>query len=165
MSLKLKNRYRLKSKDIRKVLDELHRVFDCSFFDEKTNVEKGDFEGTTFLLIDGEPDFMYNNGRIFFTLSGLDKFKPRNQFVVVDMGAVKFVTNGADVMAPGIVDADINIEDEDQVWVCDERHRKPLAVGIAVMNGDQMINEKKGKAVAVVHYVGDELWKIVAKSL
>jgi PUA domain protein len=74
------------------------------------------------------------------------------------MGAVKFVTNGADVMAPGIVDAYSGIVEGDQVWVCDERNRKPLAVGIAVMSGEQMVEGDEGVAVKLVHYVGDVVW-------
>ena len=76
-----------------------------------------------------------------------------------------FVTNGADVMAPGIVDADIDIDENDQVWICDEVHNKPLAIGIANMTGEQMIAEKKGKAITTVHYVGDYLWKAFASML
>jgi PUA domain protein len=75
------------------------------------------------------------------------------------MGAVRFVTNGADVMAPGIVDADASIEKGHQIWICDERHHKPLAVGIALLNGNEMISAEKGKAVKLKHYIGDGLWK------
>jgi len=78
------------------------------------------------------------------------------------MGAVKFVTNGADVMAPGIVDADENIIAGDMVWICDETHRKPLAVGVAVMNGPEMIKETKGKAIIMKHHIGDDIWKVIA---
>jgi predicted RNA-binding protein (TIGR00451 family) len=80
------------------------------------------------------------------------------------MGAIKFVTNGADVMGPGIVDADKGISENDPVWICDEKHHKPLAVGIATINGEQMINKIKGKAVKVIHYVGDNLWNFSIKN-
>jgi len=117
------------------------------------------------IFIDDSPCFFYQGNNIFFTLKGLEKYKPKEHFVVVDMGAVKFVTNGADVMAPGIVDADENICEGDQVWICDEKNHKPLAVGIALMLGEEMKNEKKGKAIQIIHYVGDKLWPYVAKSL
>ena len=67
-------------------------------------------------------------------------------------------------MAPGIVDADKNISENDPVWICDEKYRKPLAVGIAVMNGEQMIKEDKGKAVKIIHYIGDDIWNFSLKS-
>ena len=163
--MKIKNRHRLKSKDIGKVLNELQQTFSCSLFDEKSNVETGVIEGTKMVFIDNRPCFFYQDNNILFTLEGLEKYKPKEHFVVIDMGAVKFVTNGADVMTPGIVDADENICEGDQVWVCDEKNYKPLAVGIALMPGEQMKNEKKGKAIRIIHYVGDKLWPYVAKSL
>lgn len=81
------------------------------------------------------------------------------------MGAIRFVANGADIMSPGIVDADNNIEEGDQVWICDEEHYKPLAVGIALCSGPAMIKENTGKAIQNIHYVGDDLWKKLATEL
>jgi len=157
--VKIKNRHRLKARDIKQFQDELKKTFTNDFFNEKSSVETGEFEGQKIIFVDGEPCFMFYENKIIFTIHGLNKFKPKQRFVVVDMGAIKFVTNGADVMAPGIVDADINIVENDQVWICDEVHRKPLAIGIANMTGEKMIAEKKGKAIKTIHYVGDYLWK------
>jgi len=161
----IKNRHRLKSKDIKEIQDELKKTFETIFFTEKSSVEIGDVEGHRIIFVDDEPCFMFYENKIFFTLRGINKYRPAKNFVVVDMGAVKFVVNGADVMAPGIVDADKTINESNQVWICDESHRKPLAVGIAMMSGEQMINEKHGKAIKTIHYVGDTLWNLVAKSL
>ena len=165
MGVKIRNRHRLRNKEIRKLLSELENIFDYSLFDEKASVETGEYEGSKIVLVDGQPYFTYFEDRLFFTLHGLNKYNPQNYFVVVDMGAVKFVTSGADVMAPGIIDADNEIKENDLVWICDEKHHKPLAVGIAVMNGEQMINEKKGKAISVFHHVGDRLWNFPHKGL
>ena len=163
--MKIKNRHRLKSKDIRDIGNNLRKSFDCNFFDNKTVVEIGNFEGIKIVFVDDDPCFMYYNNRVIFTLKGINKYKPKEKIVIIDMGAVKFVTNGADVMSPGIVDADKNISADDQVWVCDEAHRKPLAIGIAQIDGEQMIKDKKGVAIKVLHYVGDNVWDLFAKSL
>jgi len=165
MSIKIKNRHRLKAKDIRKYQIDLKDIFNDIFFDEKSSVETGNLDGTIIIFIDGEPCFMSYDDKIVFTLHGLIKYKPKKNFVVVDMGAVKFVTNGADVMAPGIVDADRDITEGNQVWICDENHRKPLAIGIALVNGEDMISQSQGKVINIIHYVGDDLWNYVAKSL
>ena len=165
MSVKIKNRHRLKRKEIRDIIAELKETFTSNFFDERSSVEKGDIEEVSMIFIDGEPCFMMRGNNIIFTLHGLYKYAPKGNFVVVDMGAVKFVTSGADVMSPGIVDADKNIEKGDQVWICDERHHKPLAVGFAIMNGEQMVSEEKGKSVEVIRYVGDKLWNLLAKNI
>lgn len=165
MSEKIKNRHRLKGKDIRKIVSEVHNDFNSIILDSKNSFEIGEVEETRFIFVDGAPCFLFHNDKIVITLLGLNKFQPKNKFVVVDMGAVKFVTNGADVMTPGIVDADKEIVEKDQVWICDERNRKPLAVGIALMSGEQMVLENKGKAINIVHYVSDTIWNFVAKSL
>ena len=163
--MKIKNRYRLKTRDIKQFRDELKKSFSFDFFDEKSSVETGEYNGKKIVLIDGEPCFIFYEDKIIFTLHGLNKFKPKQNFVIIDMGAIKFVTNGADIMAPGIVDADINIKENDQVWVCDEVHRKPIAIGIAKMTGEQMMVEKKGKAIKTIHYVGDDLWKTISSKI
>jgi len=165
MNFKIKNRHQIKHKEINKIRNKLQNNFNHDFFNSKSIVEIGEFEDKKMIFIDGEPCLMYHNNQIVFTLHGINKYKPSDHFVVVDMGAVRFVTNGADVMAPGIIDADVNINEGDQVWICDEKNHKPLAIGIAIMNGEQMIKEKKGKAVNIIHYVGDQLWNFSAKSL
>ena len=165
MLTKVKNRHPLKRKEVKELIDKIRETFNYDFFDEKSNVETGEMEEYKLIFIENEPVFIYHENEIVFTLRGLDKFRPQERFVIVDMGAVRFVTSGADVMAPGIVDADKNIKEKQQVWVCDEKHKKPLAVGFALMSGEQMIKEEKGKAVKVVHYVGDMLWNLISKSL
>ena len=165
MDFKIKNRHRLKEKEIKKIIEELKNEFEEYFFDEKTTVETGDFEDIKVVFVNGEPCFIYYDDRLLITLLGVNRFHPKTKYVVVDMGAVRFLTNGADVMAPGIIDADININEGDQVWICDERNHKPLAVGIAQMSGEEMVLEKKGKAILMIHYVGDRLWNFLAKSL
>ena len=71
------------------------------------------------------------------------------------MGAVEFVYNGADIMAPGIVEADKNISEGDLVWVREVEHEKPLAVGKALTQGKEMIESEEGKVVKNLHHVGD----------
>jgi len=165
MSFKIKNRHRLKTKKIKNLQNELKNTFETPFINDKSSVEIGDFEDYKIIFVDSKPCFFYYKNIIIFTLHGLSIFKTKKNYVVVDMGAIKFVTNGADVMAPGIIDADINIKPDQQVWICDEVHKKPLAIGIALIDGEQMITGKKGKAINTIHWVGDRLWNFTAKSL
>ncbi len=79
--------------------------------------------------------------------------------ITVDMGAVRFVVNGADVMRPGIVAVEDGIAAGDPVVVVDQTHGKPLAVGKALCDSAEMLAAKTGKMIKTLHYVGDELWK------
>jgi PUA domain protein len=95
----------------------------------------------------------------FLTVRGVIKYKPAKRYVTVDMGAVPFITNGADCMGPGIVEADPDIKEGDYVWIRDIKNKMPLAVGIALRSGPELAAKKPGKAVKSLAYVGDKLWK------
>ena len=69
-------------------------------------------------------------------------------------------TNGADVMSPGIVEADETIEKDDIVLIVDETHNKPLAIGISLITGPEMVENDEGKAIKSIHHVGDEIWNL-----
>ena len=83
-----------------------------------------------------------------------------SKVVVVDMGAVRFVTKGADIMSPGIVDADESIVPDDIVIIVEETHNKPLAIGISLISGPEMVENTEGKAIKSIHYVGDSIWNL-----
>jgi len=120
------------------------------------------FETTEFslILLDGTPIALYINETPFFTVRGAMALKPRKHIVTVDMGAVKFIRNGADVMSPGVVGADESIRPGDLVVVIEERYKKPLGVGTALMSGTEMVKSTRGKAVKIAHHVGDAIWNL-----
>ncbi|MFA6089295.1 MAG: PUA domain-containing protein [Candidatus Woesearchaeota archaeon] len=78
---------------------------------------------------------------------------------IVDMGAIRFVVGGADIMRPGITQMS-NFKKDDYVIIIDQTHKKPLAIGIALFDSDEMKNMKTGKVLKNIHFVGDDLWKI-----
>jgi PUA-domain protein len=162
MRVKIKNKHHLKQKECRRLIERIHDQIDPEFTIDYSSIETGKIDEYEFIFIDGIPYFFQIKNQLFYTLKGLMTFNPTHHYVVVDMGAVKFVTNGADVMAPGIVDADPIIDKEDTVWICDEIHRKPLAVGVALITGPEMVKEKKGKAIILKHYIGDGIWKALS---
>lgn len=160
MALKIKNRHRLKEREVKDLAADLKTRFQGDFFDAKAAVDTGTLEEFTVLLVNDSIDFLIHDNKVVFTLQGVGKYKPRTNFVVIDMGAVGFITKGADVMAPGIIDVDEAIQKDDLVWICDEKHRKPLAIGVALMSGEEMKTKKQGKAIKTLHYVGDRLWTL-----
>jgi len=78
--------------------------------------------------------------------------------VKVDMGAVKFLTNGANVMRPGIREFVGDFVKGDVVIVQDEKHGKAIAVGLAMMDRADAEAVAKGPVIKNVHYVGDRFW-------
>ncbi|MDK2790668.1 MAG: hypothetical protein PWP15_1175 [Methanothermococcus sp.] len=157
--LEIKRRYCMKKKELKKLKEELDNIFGKEIISKKANAEIAITDEYEMILIDNEPIAVKIEDKIYPTLKTLLNHNLDKNKVVVDMGAVKFLANGADVMAPGIVDADENIKEGDVVFVVDETHQKPLSVGIALMDGKTMKEEKKGKAIKTIHYIGDEIWK------
>ncbi|HXG07275.1 MAG TPA: PUA domain-containing protein [Nitrososphaera sp.] len=78
--------------------------------------------------------------------------------VTVDMGAVKFVCNGAKVMRPGITNFD-SFKKGEIVVVRDQMHGKSLAVGIALEDSESAKSMTKGYVIDNLHYISDKMWK------
>jgi PUA domain protein len=159
--IRLRHRARMREKDAARLAESLAAAFGIAdpFPPSVERADAGDFDvliegGRVIAFIRREPE------RIAPTARLLMQKRPTKAFVTVDMGAVKFVNNGADVMAPGITEADPAIQPGDLVWIRDEKNKIPLAVGEAVVPGAQMPRGPKGKAVKNLHRVGDELWSL-----
>jgi len=84
--------------------------------------------------------------------------------ITVNMGAVPYICNGADLMAPGIVKIEGTFSAGDYVLVMDERHGKQLAIVVALADSQAIRSLRRGKVAKNVHYVGDDLWKELKKS-
>jgi PUA domain protein len=155
--MKIKSRHHLKGSESKKILKTIEPFLEDSQALRGLSLEVAETDQDfNLILLKGRPVFMMLENGPFFTVRGALEFAPKKNMVIVDSGAVSFIVNGADVMAPGIVDADPEIAPGDPVVVAEERHRKPLAVGVALLPGSEM--RGSGKAVKSVHHVGDELW-------
>jgi PUA domain protein len=85
--------------------------------------------------------------------------KVKLKTIVVDMGAVRFVANGADIMRPGITEIDSQIKRGDLVEIVDEKNHRPLAVGKAMFNAVEMEKKTSGKVVKNLHTITDDIWQ------
>lgn len=161
MAMEIKSRHHLRSDaadDIRSALSEQLGIDlpEASF-------ELVEFDDLPYdvVLIDGSPDVFYlESGEPFVTVRGANRYEPAAHVVTVDAGAVSFLSNGADVMRPGIVEADAAIEADDLVVVNEETHGKFLAVGRATVDGSELLGES-GRVIETIHHVGDELYELV----
>ncbi len=80
--------------------------------------------------------------------------------VFVDRGAIKFVTNGADIMRPGITKIEENVLENKLCVVVEDLNEVPLAVGIALYDSVDMKAMDSGKVVKNIHYMSDSWWKL-----
>lgn len=143
----------LRHKEIREICEKLKELYG-----EKAPALAPDAAEDDDIIFSQKMPFYYRkNEHIIPTLHLLlkDNFIPT---IAVDMGAVKFVVGGADIMRPGIVEiAEFN--KETIVAVVDEKHHKPLCVGFALFSSSEIKLMKTGKVIKNIHYVGDEIWK------
>ena len=109
-----------------------------------------------FVSVNGEISFFFLNQKPIPTLKLILKnnFLPK---IVIDMPAVKFIANGADVMRPGIKEID-NFNKDAIVVIVDETHQKPLAIGQAQHDSEEMKSLESGKVIKNLHHVGDKIW-------
>ena len=79
--------------------------------------------------------------------------------VMVDMGAVKFMCNGANVMRPGIK-SHTEFSKDEIVCIVEESQHKFLAVGKSLVNSSEMKEMLKGEVLKNLHYISDKYWEI-----
>ena len=78
--------------------------------------------------------------------------------VMVDMGAVKFMCKGANVMRPGIKKF-TEFEKGQIVCIVEESQHKFLAIGKAMVSSSELENMEKGEIVKNIHYISDKFWE------
>ncbi len=153
--MEFRRRHRIKSKKVEEYSKAIKEKLGDSPFEEDMPVDTADTDEGSVLLLKEKAIAAFFDEEVFPTVNGLLQCEPTKSYVTVDMGAVSYLYNGADVMAPGIVDADEDIEKGDLVWVRDVEHKKPLAVGRAKTDGKDMVKSEEGKVVKSLHHVGD----------
>ncbi|UCE95491.1 MAG: pseudouridine synthase [Candidatus Bathyarchaeota archaeon] len=91
------------------------------------------------------------DGLFSLTLEGARRImliKPHRSWVKIQIIAADFIAAGKSVFAKHVADCDMEIRPEEEVVVIDDRLRV-LAVGRAVLTGEEMKSFKSGVAVRV----------------
>ncbi|MDI9620198.1 MAG: RNA-binding protein [Candidatus Nezhaarchaeota archaeon] len=114
-------------------------------------------EATAYFM-NGEPLVLMINNFLVPSLMAMLKGLVELPRIVVDMGAVKHVVNGADVMIPGIVKVEEDFSRDEVVVVVDEKYGKPLCVGSALLSSSEIRAAGRGRAIKNLHHVGDKVW-------
>ena len=78
--------------------------------------------------------------------------------VTVDMGAVKFMCKGANLMRPGIKKF-TEFEKDQIVCIVEESQHKFLAVGKSLVSSSELETMEKGEIINNMHYISDRFWE------
>lgn len=161
--MKLKRRHFLKRSEVKKLSEELHQSLRAAILLEDVEVAFTQDDDEIYFHR-GQPLLIRKKGgRLFPSLKSLLDGLFALPEVVVDMGAVPHVTNGADVMLPGIRTVNGSVRAGSLVVVVDEKHGKPIAVGESLLDAEAIKAGGKGKAVRNLHWIGDDYW-LLAKA-
>lgn len=129
-------------------------------FTENATVDRAEGPGYDVIFVDGSLLAMVVEGEPFLTIRGILRYGASKRYVTVDMGAVKFIANGADVMGPGILEAEDSVAEGALAWIRDEKNKRPLAIGRSLASARDLRGKPRGKGVLSLHHVGDKLWSL-----
>lgn len=108
--------------------------------------------------------FKQRSGPWYPTLKLLHKYPfilPRQE---VDLGAIKFVLSGANIMCPGLTSkgAQLNADTKlgDVVAIHAESKTHSLAIGLMKMEPNDIKTINKGIGIETIHYLNDGLWHL-----
>ena len=162
--MKIRQRHFIKSSEIRLLKEEILKEHSSDFvnqiFPKKCRVE---------LILTEKGDILYainnvlklwkSNEGYIPVLTLLLKNKVNLKTIIVDMGAVRFVTNGADIMRPGITKIDPLIKKGELLKIVDEKNNRALAVGKAMFDAKEMEAKTSGKVIKNLHTIKDHIWQ------
>lgn len=166
--MEIKSRHHLRSDEIRRIETTIEEALGVALDDDSYERVEFNDSDTDLVLVDGDPLVAYfgpskesdrTEPEPFLTVRGANAYPPQQHVVTVDAGAVSFVSDGADVMRPGIAEVDADIESGDLVAISEETHGKILAIGRTRADGDDLLGDS-GKVIDSLHHVGDELYQV-----
>lgn len=158
-------RIALKSSEAKQILQEFKSKFPASVLDlhAKQVVEEISIERGKVYLLDGKPFAIAAETGLFPSLLNEVVLKALPS-IVVDMGAIPHICNGADIMRPGIREIPSEFGRDAVLMIKDIKFGKPIAICVAEVSSESMRSIMKGKVARNVHYVGDEFWQALKKS-
>jgi PUA-domain protein len=156
-------RYTLKSSDAKTLFSTASKKLGINLLeivDSKANVEVVGTGRGELLIVNRKPLLFRTKETVYPTLL-FEEIISKLPKVVVDMGAVRHVCNGAGIMAPGIVHYEGEFKKGDLVSIVDIKFRKRLALGEAQYDTEVAKSVKQGVVVKNIHYVSDEIWNVM----
>jgi PUA-domain protein len=161
-------KYSLKNKDVRKLIRdfiEFYKIEDLNeyFAKSRNKIDCIDVDESKIYFIDERPYLLRTEKGLFPTLI-FEEFLVKLPYVIVDIGAIGHICNGADVMAPGIRKINGDFKKGSTIVVKEEKYNKNIALGLSIYDMQELESIKKGRVIENIHYVGDVFWGIIIKN-
>mmetsp|Transcript_82578 Transcript_82578/g.220760 ORF Transcript_82578/g.220760 Transcript_82578/m.220760 type:complete len:566 (-) Transcript_82578:7-1704(-) len=167
-----KGENKMRGKEIKKLREVLVRELRIDddglnqLFPAKADVAVRKFGGgsyLTFISVDGCIAFVQVDpeapNATYPTLRSLWRCPEALAKVTIAPPVSKFVINGADVMAPGILAVDDSAEVGHFVSIFVAGNPFAVGVGVLLLPPGDIVSRREGRAVQAVHHFGDCLWE------
>jgi PUA domain protein len=150
----------LKSSEAKRVVQEFEQKFPAFVADlhSKEILEEIDIENGKLYLLDSKPFAISTAIGLFPSLLNDNVLKTLPS-IIVDMGAIPHICNGANIMRPGIREIHGEFGKGAVLLVKDVKFGKSIGICVAETSSESMQTMGKGKAAQNVHYVGDSFWQ------
>ncbi|MEC8875041.1 MAG: PUA domain-containing protein [Candidatus Thermoplasmatota archaeon] len=163
-NLVVKKRRPINKKEARRIKQGLLKTHDLDLPISAGNYELASSENFDVVIQYGHIiALILDDTVLHLSVRGLLSHTPQTGWIQVDMGAVPFLCNGANAMSAGINDVSPEVVEGQYVWIREENHHKPLAIGKAILSSADMLSSDRGKAVQALHYIGDKVWEYGVK--
>ncbi len=164
--MNIKQRHFIQKSQIKELQEDILKLYDEKFlnqiFPKKARVEVIQTEaGDTLYAINNVLKLWKSKDGFIPVLTLLFNKQVDLKKIVVDKGAIRFVSNNADVFRAGITEIDKSIKKGDILQIVDENNHRAIAVGKAMYNAKEMENMNEGKVIKNLLCVKSKVWNFI----
>jgi len=161
--LKVKQRYFLRNKDIKLLLNKIKpmypKLYEQIVMVNDIKIEYLSIDSISVYVLGNKPILIEMGDKLYPTINILNKVGECLPKIVVDQGAIPHIINGADVMAPGISQIIGDFKENSIVQIVEKSHNMVIAIGVSIFSSDTIRNMRRGKVIRNIHHVNDKLWE------
>ena len=129
-------------------------------FHKKTDLKKYVVKDGEFIALNKEILFLIQKSSLIPTISTIRKFASKIPKVIVDIGAIKFIIKGADVMRPGITQIGKDVVEGKLVKIIEEKNGAILSIGRSLYDQVDMEPLETGRVIKNLHHINDIWWRM-----
>mgnify|MGYP001040628617 CR=1 FL=1 len=164
--MNIKQRHFIQKSQIKELQEEILKRYDEKFlsqiFPKKARVEVIQTEaGDTLYAINNVLKLWKSKDGFIPVLTLLLNKQVDLKEIVVDKGAIRYVSNNADVFRAGITEINKSIKKGDILQIVDENNHRAIAVGKAMYNAKEMEAMNDGKVIKNLLCVKSKVWNFI----
>ncbi len=164
--MNIKQRHFIQKSQIKELQEDILKHYDEKFlnqiFPKKARVEVIQTEaGDTLYAINNVLKLWKSKDGYIPVLTLLFNKQVDLKEIAVDKGAIRYVSNNADIFRAGITEIDKSIKKGDILQIVDENNHRAIAVGKAMYDAKEMESMNEGKVIKNLLCVKSKVWNFI----